>query len=236
MKNDTGQRIRLQKILSAVVSRRKADGYIADGRVKVNGVVATLGMKADPMADEVLLDGVRVQGADAPVYMMLNKPERVVTTAHDPQGRPTVFDLLPAGVRCFSVGRLDFDSGGLLLLTNDGDFAYRLTHPSCEVKKVYEARVRGVPSAAALAQLRTGVEIDGQMTAPCGVDVIKKERDALLRITLHEGRNRQVRKMCEAVGHRVQALTRVAIGALLLGVLPKGQWRYLTAHEVNQFG
>lgn len=228
-------KIRLQKILSAVVSRRRAEAYIAAGRVTVNGQIAVIGTKADPHIDEVCLDGVPVKAKEAPLYIMLNKPVGVIATANDPQGRPTVFDLLPAGTRVFSVGRLDIDTGGLLLLTNDGDFAFRVAHPSREVKKTYVARVRGIPGIAALQAFRTGIEIESRRTAPCHIEVIKKEPNALVRITLHEGRNRQVRKMCEAIGHRAVSLKRVAVGALHLGGLAPGKWRHLTSQEVDEF-
>jgi 23S rRNA pseudouridine2605 synthase len=232
--------IRLQKILSPITSRRKADEYISAGRVTVNGVVAVPGTKADPQTDDIRLDGLRIKTSDSSTYIMLHKPEGVIVTARDPQGRKTIFDLLPDtikkdGKRLFTVGRLDFDSSGLLLLTNDGDFANRLAHPSYEMKKVYIARVRGIPDTNALSAFRSGIEIDGKTTAPCQADIIKKEPNPRLRIVLHEGRNRQVRKMCEAIGHRVINLKRVAVGHLHLGDLPSGGWRYLTPQEVNQF-
>jgi 23S rRNA pseudouridine2605 synthase len=223
---------RLQKLLTATTSRRKAEALITAGRVTVNGAVAVLGAKADPEKDDIRLDGQPVQQKKEHVYMMLHKPERVVTTAHDPQNRQTVFDFLPKGLRCFPVGRLDYDTSGLLLLTTDGDFAYRLTHPSHEVKKTYIARVNGLPDAEALNAFRTGLMLDGKRTAPCDIAVIKKERNAQVRITLHEGRNRQVRRMCEAIGYPVMSLKRIAVGNLHLGDLKKGAWRYLTAQEL----
>jgi len=223
----------LQKILAPVASRRKAEAYILDGRVTVNGVIAVLGGKADPAKDDIRLDGKVITPPTDKLYIMLHKPEGVVTTASDPQGRPTVMDLLPAESRCFSVGRLDYDSSGLLLMTNDGDFAFRLTHPSHQVKKVYIARVRGLPDEKALVAFRKGLMIDGSPTAPCDIEVIKKEHNAQLRITLQEGRNRQVRKMCDAIGFPVLSLKRVAIGGLKLGDLKRGLWRYLTGDEVK---
>ena len=223
----------MQKILAPVVSRRKAEEMIAAGRVTVNGVVAVLGTKANPTGDDIRLDGKPIEAKADVVYIMLHKPEGVVTTANDPQGRPTVMDLLPKGSRCFSVGRLDYDSSGLLLMTNDGDLAFRLTHPGHQVKKLYIARVRGLPDEKALAAFRGGLMIDGNLTAPCEIEVTKKEPNAQLRITLHEGRNRQVRKMCDAIGFPVLSLKRVAIGKLQLGDLKRGQWRHLTGDEVK---
>jgi 23S rRNA pseudouridine2605 synthase len=224
--------IRLQKILAGVMSRRKTEEYIAAGRVTVNGTVAVLGTKADPEKDDIRLDGQPIRQESDMRYIMLHKPEKVVTTANDPQNRKTVFDLLPKDLRYFSVGRLDYDTSGLLLLTNDGDFAYRLTHPSHEVKKTYIARVSGLPNDEALNAFRAGLPVDGKYTAPCEIRIIKKEPNATVRITLHEGRNRQVRKMCEAMGHPVLSLKRTAVGNLTLGDLVKGEWRYLSSGEI----
>ena len=207
----------------------------------MNGVVAVPGTQVDPNVDVILLDGKPIQVATAHVYLMLHKPEGALTTADDPQGRPTIFDLLPEEMRpplgrCFSVGRLDADSSGLLLVTTDGDWAYRITHPSFVCKKKYIARVQGVPSEDAMKAFRAGLDIDGKRTAPCEIELIKKERDARVCVTLHEGRNRQVRKMLLAIGHRVITLKRVEIGGVRLGALPKGQWRLLTTQEINQLG
>jgi pseudouridine synthase len=224
--------IRLQKILKTVASRRKAEEYINAGRVTVNGMVAGLGTKADPERDTIQLDGQPVRQRNAYTYIMLHKPVGVVTTARDPQGRQTVFDLLPLDMRLFSVGRLDYDSSGLLLLTDDGGFTQRLTHPSYEMKKTYAAILAGIPDDAALQAFRTGLDIEGHRTAPCEIAVTKKGQNAQARITLREGRNRQVRKMCEKIGHPVLSLKRVAVGNLKLGDLPKGEWRELTSGEV----
>jgi len=234
------EKIRLQKILSPLTSRRKADEYIAAGRVTVNGAVAVPGTKADPAADDIRLDGMAFNTETTHTYIMLHKPPGVIVTAQDPQGRKTVFDLLPLelkkdGKRLYSVGRLDIDTSGLLLLTDDGPFAHRLTHPSHQTKKTYMARLRGVPDAAALAAFRSGIVIDGKPTAPCHIEIIKKEHNAQVRIMLHEGRNRQIRKMCEAINHRVLTLKRITVGPLHLGGLAVGGWRYLTPQEVNQF-
>jgi len=228
---------RLQKILSqaGVASRRASEQLMIEGRVTVNGAtIRELGSKADPARDDIRVDGRRIKTPERHTYLLLNKPAGYVTTRSDPQRRPTVIDLL-TGVRdyVYPVGRLDFDSEGLLLLTNDGDLAARLTHPSHGVPRVYEARVLGVPDDRDLERLSRGIPLDGQPTAPADVERIhvKGER-TILRVTLREGRNRQVRRMCEAVGHPVEHLRRVAIGPLRDARLKPGQWRPLTAEEV----
>jgi len=230
---------RLQKILSqaGVASRRASGQLIADGRVTVNGrTVREPGAKADAQHDEVRVDGRRVKVAQVHRYILLNKPRGYVTTRSDPQRRPTVLDLL-AGVReyIYPVGRLDFDSEGLLILTNDGDLAARLTHPRHEVRRVYEARVLGVPDAHDVARLSRGVSIEGRRTAPAELQLrVSRSGEATLLITLHEGRNRQVRRMCEAIGHPVTNLKRIAIGPIRDTRLKPGQWRELTAAEVRK--
>jgi len=211
-----------------------------EGRVSVNGTtILDPGAKADPDRDEIRVDGSRIKGRERPRYLLLNKPRGFVTTRSDPQGRNTVLTLLQ-GVReyVYPVGRLDYDSEGLLLLTNDGDLAARLTHPKHEVERVYEARVSGVPDTKALTRLARGVIIDGHKTAPAKVRVLSvipnARRDhAILEIIIHEGRNRQVRKMCEAVGHRVLALRRTRIGPIADPRLPPGAWRDLSPREVG---
>jgi 23S rRNA pseudouridine2605 synthase len=229
---------RLQKVLSqaGVASRRAAEKLIAEGRVSVNGAtVREMGTKADPAVDDIRVDGRRIKAAERLRYILLNKPAGVVTTRSDPQRRPTVLDLL-RGVReyVYPVGRLDYDTEGLLLLTNDGDLAARLTHPRHGVKRTYEARVAGVPDTAELERLRTGIPLDGRRTQPADVDLLSgRERDGLLRITIREGRNRQVRRMCEAIGHPVKALTRTRIGSLTDRQLKPGMWRDLRADEVR---
>jgi 23S rRNA pseudouridine2605 synthase len=235
--------VRLQKILSAagVSSRRAAEQLIVERRVTVNGeVVATLGSKADPAHDEIRVDGRRVRIATHSRYIVLNKPRGYVTTRKDPEGRRTVMDLL-TGVReyVYPVGRLDYDSEGLLLLTSDGDLAARLMHPRHEVDRVYEAIVVGAPSDEALDALRTGVMIDGGRTSPAlvrrGSTVGSKAQPLTkLTITLREGRNRQVRRMCAAVGHPVRELARVRMGPISLGQLERGRWRDLTPEEVRR--
>jgi pseudouridine synthase len=234
--------IRLQKILSTagVASRRAAEVLIEQGRVSVNGrTVTTLGEKADAGRDDIRVDGRRIKAVEAPRYLLLCKPSGYVTTRNDPQGRPTVLDLLK-GVReyVYPVGRLDFDTEGLLLLTNDGDLAARLTHPRHGVDKVYHAVTRGVPDARALARLERGVVLDERRTAPARARVLKtfvrkRREDAVVELVLREGRNRQVRRMCQAVGFPVERLTRVRIGPLHDSRLEPGTWRDLTAREVD---
>lgn len=231
---------RLQKILSAagVASRRHAEQLIAEGRVTVNGeVVRELGSKADPARDDIRLDGRRIRPAVHHRYILLYKPRGYVTTRRDPQGRPTVLDLLGRDVGyVYPVGRLDYDSEGLVLLTSDGELAEHLTHPRHEVPKIYDVIVMGTPDSAAVDALRQGVFIDGHRTAPAEVRVHGTIRSARpttrLTITLREGRNRQVRKMCQAVRLPVRDLRRVQIGTIGLGRLRPGEWRFLTAHEV----
>jgi pseudouridine synthase len=232
---------RLQKLLSlaGVASRRASEELILQGRVEVNGeIVRTLGTKADPTKDTIKVDGRRLRFERRPRYIVLNKPKGVVTTRHDPQGRPTVIELLE-GVReyVYPVGRLDYDSEGLLLLTSDGDLAARLTHPRHAVERVYDAVVAGVPGEEELEKLRRGVFLEGSRTAPALVrraGTPGKGRQALSRliITLREGRNRQVRRMCAVIGHPVRKLTRTRMGPITLGTLRPGHWRDLTPEEV----
>jgi 23S rRNA pseudouridine2605 synthase len=204
---------------------------IEEGRVTVDGWVAELGRRVDPTRERVEVDGVPVSAAADLVHYLLNKPAGVVTTAHDPQGRPTVVELVPDEPRVFSVGRLDADTEGLLLLTNDGDLAHRLTHPSFGIEKEYLAEVEGEPSPAALRRLRRGIELDDGMTAPARVSAVAPRA---LRITIHEGRNRQVRRMCEAVGHPVIRLVRTRIGPIVDRRLQPGAWRRLSPAEVRK--
>jgi pseudouridine synthase len=234
---------RLQKILSqaGVASRRLSEELIAQGRVQVNGVTVTeLGTKADPDADEIKVDGRRIQAQKRKRYILLHKPRGYITTRSDPQGRPTVLDLL-RGVReyIYPVGRLDYDSEGLILLTNDGELAARLTHPRHEVDKVYEARVRGIPDQHVLERLAKGVTIDDRRTAPAKVRLIdppnkrpSENEQTRIELAIHEGRQRQVRKMFDAVGHPVVRLKRVRIGPIEDPDMPPGHWRDLTPQEV----
>jgi pseudouridine synthase len=270
---------RLQKILSqaGIASRRAAEKLIAEGRVTVNGVtVREMGSKADPASDDIRVDGRRVKGPERLRYILLNKPAGYVTTRSDEKRRPTVLDLL-GGVReyVYPVGRLDYDTEGLLLLTNDGDLAAMLTHPRHGVERTYEARVAGVPDEDAIERLRRGIPLDGRRTQAADVEVLSRrsgpprggpygrkdrpaeggrddarrtrvddrtrrarelrhsEGDALIRITIREGRNRQVRRMCDAVGHPVKSLTRTRIGSLTDRQLKPGHWRELGADEIR---
>jgi 23S rRNA pseudouridine2605 synthase len=228
---------RLQKILSraGVASRRAAEKLMIDGRVSVNHVtVRELGTKANPATDDIRVDGRRITLPDRHIYLLLNKPAGYVTTRSDPQRRPTVLDLLP-GVReyVYPVGRLDFDSEGLLLITNDGALAAQLTHPRHGVPRVYEARLLGVPTDRDLTQLARGILLDGQKTAPAHIERLRVVGGrTTVRLTLREGRNRQVRRMCEAIGHPVEHLRRVAIGLLRDSGLKLGQCRSLTEQEI----
>ncbi len=231
--------IRLQKIISAagIASRRAAEKLIEEGRVTVNGQTVTeLGTKADPDTDDIRVDQRRVKRAQAHRYLLLNKPRGYVTTRSDPEQRPTVLDLVK-GVReyVYPVGRLDFDSEGLLILTNDGDFAAMLTHPRHEVERAYEAQVLGVPDAHDLDRLRRGIVIDGRRTSPAQVELLgSKGETSILRVTIHEGRTRQVRKMADAIGHPVRTLKRVRIGPLADKHLKLGAYRELTPDEVRR--
>lgn len=234
--------VRLQKIIAAagIASRRAAEKLIAEGRVQVNGTTVTeLGTKADPDVDDIRVDERRVKQAQRHRYFLLNKPRGYVTTRSDPEHRPTVLDLMK-GVReyVYPVGRLDFDSEGLLILTNDGDLAATLTHPKHEVERVYEAQVLGVPDAHDIERLSRGIVLDGRRTAPAQVELLRERRTdgntSVLRVTIHEGRTRQVRKMADAVGHPVRTLKRVRIGPLADKSLKLGTYRELTSEEVRK--
>ena len=234
--------VRLQKLIAVagVASRRAAETLMREGRVTVNGtVVSTLGARANPETDDIRVDGRRVSQGGKRRYLLLNKPRGVVTTRDDPQGRRTVMDLL-SGVResVYPVGRLDYDSDGLLLLTNDGDLAARLTHPRHGLERVYDARVRGVPDGMALKRLARGIMLNGRRTAPATASLVRAGRglrgdQAVVRITITEGRKRQVRHMCEAIGHPVMRLRRVRIGPIQDTTLRPGQFRDLTPGEVT---
>lgn len=231
--------IRLQKILSqaGVASRRAAEKLMAEGRVTVNGTtIFELGTKADPATDDIRVDGRRIKQAERLRYILLNKPRGYITTRSDEKRRKTVLDLLE-GVReyVYPVGRLDYDTEGLLLLTNDGELAAQLTHPRHQVERTYEARLAGMPDERAIERLRKGVPLDGRRTQPADVTLVNKDRhdaDGVLLMTIREGRNRQVRRMCEAVGHPVQRLKRTRIGPIGDRKLPVGAWRDLTRQEV----
>lgn len=224
--------VRLQKVLAraGIGSRRACEVLIAAGRVTVNGSPARLGQRIDPEHDLVEVDGVHIGVRPGLVYYLLNKPAGVVSTASDPHGRQTVVDLVPPEPRVFPVGRLDADTEGLLILTNDGELAHRLTHPSFGVEKEYLAKVQGHPSRGAIRRLREGVELDDGPTAPAEASLVAPD---LVRIVIHEGRNRQVRRMCEAIGHPVVRLVRQRIGPLRDRKLAPGSWRALTQDEVR---
>lgn len=225
---------RLQKILSArgVASRRRGEELIRGGRVSVNGIPASLGDCADPELDEILLDGKPLPRQQEYVYIMLNKPRGYVTTLSDEKGRPNAASLVAdCGVRVYPVGRLDMDSEGLLLFTNDGDFANRMMHPRGEVEKTYEVWVTGYAPGAEL-RLERSITLDGYTIRKPGVRLVKVQGErARFLVTIHEGRNRQVRRMCEAAGMQVSRLRRIREGKLCLGNLETGKWRYLTKEE-----
>lgn len=227
---------RLQKILSArgVASRRKAEEMILNGLVSVNGAVAVLGDSADPETDEILVAGKHLPTSQENIYILLHKPRGYVTTLSDEKGRPNAAQLVAdCGKRVYPVGRLDMDSEGLLLFTNDGDFANALMHPKHEVKKTYDTWVTGYAPGAE-ARLSRPIELDGYTIRPPKVKLIRADgAKAKFQITIHEGRNRQVRRMCEAAGMTVTRLKRIKEGNLSLGDLPLGKWRYLTADEVS---
>jgi 23S rRNA pseudouridine2605 synthase len=230
--------VRLQKLIAGtgLASRRKAEEMIAAGRVMVNGkVVRELGTRVDAAKDHVKVDGRHIRSAQPYVYVLLHKPKNVMSTLHDPEGRPTVKDFLPGvSVRVFPVGRLDFDSEGLMLLTNNGELAQALLHPRYHVPKTYLVKVKGVLEDASIEALQTGVQLDDGMTAPAQVKKIRKaESNSWLEITIHEGRTHQVKRMLQAVGHPVLKLIRIRMGALALGHMAPGEYRFLTDHEAN---
>lgn len=229
---------RLQKFMArcGIASRREAENIILAGRVKVNKKIVTeLGTKVDTDNDKVFLDGELIRPEKKLYYIMLNKPKGYVTTAKDEFDRKTVMELVAdIDARLYPVGRLDYDSEGLLLLTNDGDFAYRMTHPTQHIPKKYHAIVSGTPDVGHVMKLRCGVAIDGYVTKPARVDIAEtRENTTQLNITISEGKNRQIRKMCEAIGFPVIKLKRVSIGNVHLGNLPKGKWRHLSEGELN---
>lgn len=229
---------RLQKILAGmgVASRRKAEEFILHGRVTVNGKTAVLGMKVNPLKDHIKLDGKLLTKAEPKVYFMFNKPSGVVTSLSDPEGRKSVRDFL-GGIkfRVYPVGRLDYDSEGLLLMTNDGDFANAVMHPSRKIPKTYLVKVKGVPGNDEIAELKRGVKLEDGMTAPAGVKRVRQTaNNSWLEITIHEGRNRQVRRMFDRIGHSVIRLKRISIDGLRLNDLKPGELRKLTDTEVKE--
>ncbi|MCB1007921.1 MAG: rRNA pseudouridine synthase [Acidobacteria bacterium] len=235
---------RIQKLLAraGVAARRKAEELIREGRVTVNGEVATLGAKADPARDAIKVDDRRVHVPRSQRYLLLNKPKGYLTAVSDPEGRPTVLDLVPPPMRkaLVPVGRLDYQTEGLLLLTDDGDFAQHLAHPRYGCRKTYEVKVKGVPAETALERLRGGIVLEGKRTAPCRIEPVRRRGprreeggNSWFSVELSEGRTRQIREMFFRVGHPVQKLRRVAIGPLTDGTLAPGDLRELTEREVE---
>ena len=233
------EKIRLQKFFTdcGVLSRRAAEEEIKAGKVKVNGMVAGLGDKIDPECDTVEYKGRRIMPRSASnfVYILLNKPCGVVTSAKDEKGRVCVTDLVKCGARVYPVGRLDLNSQGLILMTNDGELTNKLTHPRHEIPKIYEVDVVGKVTTEQLTILNSSMTVDGYVLLPVKTEFLSKnDKFTILRMTLYEGRNRQIRKMCEQVGLKVAKLTRVAIGTIKLADLPVGKWRYLTESEIKE--
>lgn len=230
--------IRLQKFLAQanIASRRASEQLILEGKVFVNGIpITSLGSKIDPERDIVTINGEVLAHSSKRIYIMLNKPKGYVSTVKDDRGRKTVLDLLP-GIkeRIYPVGRLDYDTRGLLILTNDGAFTYSMTHPKHAIKKTYLVKIAGIPDDKDLSSLRNGIELSDGLTAPAEVKIVKKANDtALLRLTIQEGRNRQVRRMMEAIDHRVLDLKRIQIGNLQLRELKAGAYRYLEQKEIK---
>jgi len=232
--------VRIQKYIAScgVTSRRKAEELILQGRVKLNGeVVNTLGVKIDPGNDKVYVDDKLITPPKRNYYIMLNKPKGYVTTVKDQFDRPTVLDLVgDINARLHPVGRLDYDTSGLIFLTNDGEFTYRVTHPKNKIKKVYIAKISGIISKEDIEKLKRGIVIDGYKTSPAKVEVLKIGKNTSeVKITIHEGKNRQVRKMFESLSYNVLSLKRIAIGNVTLGNLPEGKWRHLSDREKNSF-
>jgi len=224
---------RLHKLLSGVCSRRRAEEWILEGRVTVNGRRAVLGQKADPERDEILLDGRPLDTEEEKVYLLLNKPRGCVTTLSDERGRRTAAELVAeCGVRVYPVGRLDYDSEGLLLFTNDGALAWRLTHPGAMVEKTYLVTVRGAVEGAD-RRLRALRDLEGEAIRPAKASLVRRTgpEEAVLSVTIHEGKNRQIRRMCAQCGLQILRLRRIREDGLTLGNLPAGKWRYLTAEE-----
>lgn len=229
---------RLQKVLAemGLASRRQAEDMIREGRVTVNGRAARIGDKVDPSRDHIKVDGRRVALSSSKVYLLLHKPKNTVTTAEDPEGRPTVLGLVKErGLRLFPVGRLDYDAEGFLLLTNDGDLAHRLSHPSFRIPRTYWVKVKGKPSAEEIRKLSRGISLEDGPTAPCRITALRETREnAWMEMTLREGRNRQVKRMWEKMGYRVLKLKRISFAGLTLGDLQPGEYRDLRPKEVEK--
>ena len=228
---------RLQKIISrsGAASRRTAEEWVRQGRVAINGrTVTELGTKADPSKDSITIDGRRIEPEQPRTVILLNKPDGYITSLKDPEGRPTVaklVDHLP--VRLYPVGRLDYHTEGLLILTNDGDLAQKIEHPSHAIEKVYVAKVKGIPETKGLKMLRQGISIEGKKTLPARIRILETRKNAWLEVTIREGRQNQIRKMFDAIGHPVLKLARVAIGGLRDDRMKPGQFRYLTSQDIR---
>ena len=234
------EEIRLQKYLAeaGIASRRKAEELIQQGKVKVNNVIITeLGTKINPEKDKIEYEGKIITREDEKIYILLNKPIGYVTTAKDQFNRDSVLDLVKVKQRIVPVGRLDMYTSGALILTNDGDFVYQVTHPKHEIEKTYTVTIKGIVTKEEVERLKKGIKIEDYTTRPAKVKILKTEEEkdqSRLEITIHEGKNRQVRKMCEAVGHKVLALHRSKIAGIGVKELPLGKWRYLSKNEINQ--
>ena len=235
------EEVRLQKYLAncGIASRRKAEELIVNGKISINGKVVTeLGTRINPSVDKVLYNGKEVKLEDEHVYILLNKPIGYVTTAKEQFGRDSVMDLVKVKERVVPVGRLDMYTSGALILTNDGDFVYQLTHPKHEVEKTYTVTIKGIVKNEEVEKLRKGVKIEDYITKEAKVKILKTDKEknqSRLEITIHEGKNRQIRKMCEAIGHKVLALHRSKIAGIEVKELGLGKWRYLSKEEVNMF-
>ena len=233
------EEIRLQKFLAdcGVASRRKSEELIKEGKVKVDGrLVTELGTKVIPGKDKVTIDGKELKQCQKNIYIMLNKPEGYITTAREQFNRPFIMDLLTdVQERVFTVGRLDMDTSGLIILTNDGDFGHKITHPKNKINKIYIAEVKGFPTSAEMSKFKKGLKIEDYTTSPAEIRLVtKKKNSSIVEIIIHEGRNRQVKKMCETIGHNVISLQRTALGGLELGSLPLGKWKYMTNKEIER--
>lgn len=227
---------RIQKYIArcGIASRRKAEELVLQGKVKVNGKVIKEIVTVDTEFDVIEVNGKVVKPEENKVYIMLNKPTGYITSAKDQFGRKTVVDLVDVKERIFPVGRLDYDTSGLLILTNDGEVANKLMHPSKEIDKVYIAEVEGVPTREEMERFKRGLKIEDYVTAPAKIKLLKiRDKTSIVEVIIHEGRNRQVRKMCSAIGHKVLKLKRVRIGSLELGNLKEGEWRYLNSDEIE---
>lgn len=228
---------RLQKYMAAcgIASRRKCEEIIQEGRVNVNGEIITeLGFKVDPEIDQVYVDSKLIRLEENKVYIALNKPEGYVSTVKDERGRKTILDLVKVEERVFPIGRLDYNTSGLLLLTNDGEIYNKVIHPREEINKVYVATIKGIPTDIEIEEFCNGVDIGDYITAKAKFKIIDKSEDKCkVQITIHEGKNRQVRKMCEKIGHPVLSLKRVSVGEILLGNLNRGNWRFLSKNEIQ---